>query len=72
MKNRYTKKQAKRIAILWTIGAIIWFFNIFRSDGGDFLQVVAAVLFTVDAVVWWRRWYYCEEEIKNQEEQNHE
>ena len=64
MKNRYTKKQARRIAILWTFGAILWFFNMFRSDGGGFLQVAATVLFTVDAVVWWLRWCHFEDDLK--------
>ncbi len=73
MNKPASKKQVLMIAVIWTIGAIIWFLNLARPGESSFLTVVAAVLFTINAVMWWRRWMiYCKAETKNQEENNHE
>lgn len=57
MKKPASKKQALALAVLSTIGAIIWFVSLSRPGESDFFSVIAAVLFTINAVVWWRRWY---------------
>ena len=57
MKKTVSKKQALMLAIIWTIGAIIWFLNLARPGESSFLAVAAAAVFTINAVIWWRRWY---------------
>ena len=57
MKKPISRKQALMFAVIWTIGTIIWFLNLARPGESSFLAVAAAAVFTINAVIWWRRWY---------------
>ena len=70
------KKNAFALAVAWTAATVICLLNLLRwygitgrLDGGS---VVLFVLFAIDAVLWWLRWYRLDNNLKNQEEQNHE
>ena len=54
------------MAIAWTISAILAIALILYRGAGS-LRIIAAVIFTADAVLWWMNYAK-----KRQEEQNHE
>lgn len=65
--KRYTDKtHALLMAIAWTISAILAIALILQRGAGS-LRIIAAVIFTADAVLWWMNYAK-----KRQEENKHE
>ncbi len=59
-------KHALSMAIVWTLLAILATAVILFREAGPF-QILAAIVFTFDAILWWSNYAK-----KRQEEQNHE
>lgn len=61
-------QHALAMAIAWTLLAILAVaLTIYRDKSP--LQIAVAALFTVDAVLWWLKWYRLKDDSKKQEEQ---
>lgn len=71
MKKWSDKKHAFSMAIAWTLAAIFATIATLYRDRSP-LQIAVAVLFVIDAVLWWLRWYRLKGDYKKQEENNHE
>mgnify|MGYP006865387228 FL=1 len=71
MKKRSDLKHSLTMAIAWTFSASLAIALVLYRDATP-LRIAVAALFTVDALLWWLRWYRLKDDYKKQEEQNHE
>ncbi len=71
MKKRSDLKHSLTMAIAWTFSAGLAIALVLYRDATP-LHIAVAALFTVDALLWWLRWYRLKDDYKKQEEQNHE
>lgn len=65
MRRSCTKKAAFRNALVWTVAATLALLSVMMGKN-DVLQVLVALLFALNAGIWWRNY------IKQQEEENHD
>lgn len=71
MKKYSDKTHALSMAVAWTLAAVFAIVATLYRDRSP-LQIAVAVLFVIDAVLWWLRWYRLKGDYKKQEENNHE
>ena len=71
MKKWSDRKQALAMAIAWTVSAAIWYAEVFFNIGigRNLLSVIATVLFTIDAVLWWLRYAKMRKETASEEKE---
>ena len=68
------KKNAFALAIAWSISTAVCLIGLFRwygiTDRADGRILVLFVLSTIDAVLWWLRWYRLNDYKKQEENDN--